>query len=130
MSGRKGFTLVEIIISIIITGIVMYAVLAIFITSSVKGVNIEIFTTAQSLAEGKMEQVMARSFSVVTGESQANYSGDLADYSYQVMVDFVSREALDQPVAYETDYKKIKVLIRHPKLGYPTQVDSLKVSLD
>ena len=58
----KGFTLVEVIVSLVIIAVVMYAAIAVFITSGAKGVNVEIFTVAQSLAEDKLEEAMVHDF--------------------------------------------------------------------
>ena len=126
MIRNKGFTLVELVVAMVVIAIVMYAAIAIFITSGAKGVNVEVFTVAQSLAEGKLEEAMARNFGDITLESETNFTGDLSSYSYEIVVDYVSAEALDTPVASVTEYKKIQVKIRHPKLGNPTQLESLR----
>lgn len=126
MMNRSGFTLVETVISMVVIGIIMYAAIAIFITSSVKGVSVEVFTVAQSLAEGKLEETMAQDFGDISDEAETNFSGDLDDFSYEIVVNYVSAEALDAPVGYVTDYKKIDVMIRHSLLGNPTTLKSLR----
>ncbi|MEA3492765.1 MAG: type II secretion system protein [Candidatus Margulisiibacteriota bacterium] len=126
MKNKRGFSLIEVVISITVLAIVLYALIAVFITTGVKGVNVEIFTVAQSLAEGKLEETMALSFNNVTSESETNFSGNLSDFSYEIISNYVSGEALDTPVGYSTDYKKIEVLIRHPDLGIPTTLESIR----
>ena len=121
-----GFTLVETIMAVAVIAIVMYAVIAIYITSGIRGVNVEVFTVAQSLAEGKLEESMAQTFEALSSVGQTGFSQDLSDYSYRIAVNYVSAEALDTPVASVTEYKKIQVKIRHPKLGNPTQLESLR----
>ncbi|KPJ65671.1 hypothetical protein AMJ44_09695 [candidate division WOR-1 bacterium DG_54_3] len=128
MINKKGFTLVELVVSVVVIAIIMYAVIAIFITSGAKGVNVEVFTVAQALAESKLEQAMALDFADVASESETNFSGDLSDYSYEIVVNYVSVEALDAAVGYATDYKKIQVKIRHSSLAAPTQLESLRSS--
>jgi len=125
MKQQQGFTLVESVITLVVLGLVFYAVLSIFITSNVKSVNVEIFTVAQSLAEAKIEETMALSFLSVTNESSTAFSGELSNYSYEIVSDYVSTEALDLPVVYETDYKRVQVLIRHPQLDNPTTLETL-----
>ena len=126
MIKRKGFTLVEVIVSVSVVAIVMYALIAVFITAGIKGVNVEVFTVAQSLAEGKLEEISAFNFAGITGESETNYTGDLSGFSYEVVVDYVASGDLDSPVGYETNYKRIRVQIRHPKLTNPAQFESIR----
>ncbi|MEE8638345.1 MAG: prepilin-type N-terminal cleavage/methylation domain-containing protein [Candidatus Margulisiibacteriota bacterium] len=128
MRNKRGFTLVELIISIVVIAIIMYAAIGIFVASGAKGVNVEVFTVAQSLAENKLEQAMAQDFGDVTDEAEANFSGDLNQYSYEIVMDYVSGEALDTPVGSPTDYKKIRVLIRHDLLGAPTSLESIRAN--
>lgn len=124
--GKQGFTLIETVISIVVIGIIMYSAIAVFITSGVKGLNVEVFTVAQSLAEGKLEEAMAQDFGNVTSESETGFPGDLSNYSYEVVVNYVSAEALDLPVGFETKYKKISVMVRHLQLGQPASLESLR----
>ncbi len=129
MSGKKqGFTLVEIIMAMAVIAIIMYSVIAVFITSGARGVNVEVFTVAQSLAEGKLEENMAHSFSDVSDEVETNFSGDLGDYSYEIVVNYVSPEALDLPVAFVTDYKKIQARIRHPQLEGAISLEAIRAN--
>lgn len=125
---KKGFTLVELVIAMVIIAIIMYAAIAIFVASGARGVNVEVFTVAQSLAEDKLEQAMAQDFGDATDEAEANFSGDLNQYSYEIVMDFVSGEALDTPVASPTDYKKIRVVIRHDLLGGTTSLESIRAN--
>lgn len=126
----KGFTLVEVIVSLVIIAVVMYAAIAVFITSGAKGVNVEVYTIAQALAEDKLEEAMVHDFVDATSESEANFSGDLVNYSYEIIVAYVSAEALDTPYGSATDYKKISVLIRHPQLSNPTSLESIRANYD
>ena len=123
---KKGFTLVELVIAMVIIAIIMYAAIAIFVASGARGVNVEVFTVAQSLAEDKLEQAMAQDFDDATDEAEANFSGDLNQYSYEIVMDFVSGEALDTVVGSPTDYKRIRVSIRHDLLGAPTSLESIR----
>jgi prepilin-type N-terminal cleavage/methylation domain-containing protein len=128
MKNKKGFTLIEVIISMVVIAIVMYAAIAIFITSGAKGANVEVFTVAQSLAEGKLEEAMAHEFADVSSEAEINFTGDLSNYSYEIISNYVSGEALDSAVGSATDYKKIQVLIRHSKLANPIQLESIRTN--
>lgn len=129
MRKHKGFSLIEIIISITILAIVLYSLIAVFITTGVKGVSVEVFIVAQSLAEGKLEEAMALPFDNITSESETNFSGNLDEYSYEIIRNYVSREVLDISAGEETDYKKITVLIRHSELNNPIILKSMRTRL-
>lgn len=126
----KGFSLVEVIVSLVVIAIIMYAGLAVFITSGAKGVNVDVYTVAQTLAEDKLEEAMVQDFVDVTSESETSFSGDLSNYTYEITMDYVSTEALDIAVGSPTDYKKISVLVRHPQLGRPTSLESIRANYD
>ncbi|MFH1683390.1 MAG: type II secretion system protein [Candidatus Margulisiibacteriota bacterium] len=126
----KGFTLIEVIISLVVIAVIMYAGLAVFITSGTKGVNVDVFTVAQALAEDKLEEALVQDFVNVSSESETNFSGDLAGYSYEITVNYVSTEALDIAVGGPTDHKKINVQIRHPQLGKPASLESIRANYD
>jgi prepilin-type N-terminal cleavage/methylation domain-containing protein len=130
MRQRAGFTLVEVILSIVIMSIVMYAVIGVYITSGFKGVNVEAYTVAQALSESVLEEAMSRSFASVADVPETAFSAEaLSEYTYEIVADYVSREALDAAVAGPTDYKKITVRIRHPRLGNPIDLASLKADI-
>ena len=128
MKKRKGFTLIETVVAVTILAIVMYSVIAIFINSGVRGANVEVFSVAQALAEGKLEEKMAKTFASLSSESSSFFSGDLNAYSYQVTVDYVSREALDTVVGYPTDYKKLRVGVSHNLLSRPISLESIRAN--
>jgi prepilin-type N-terminal cleavage/methylation domain-containing protein len=131
MIKRKGFTMVEMVATVVVIGILFYGVIAIFITSGFKGVNVEIYTVAQALAEGKLEEVMAQEFVANVAESETNYTGEVLDhYSYQVVQTYVTSTELNTPAGGPTDYKKISVLIRHDKLGNPVTMECIKTNFE
>lgn len=123
-----GFSLVEVILSIVIIGVVFYAAISIFVTAGVRGVNVDVFTVAQTLAEGAMEEVMANDFVNVSSEAETNFSGVLSSYSRQVTVGYVSTESFDTVITAESDYKKIRVDIRHPMLDNPIYLESIRAN--
>jgi hypothetical protein len=111
---------------VVVLGIAMYALITIFISSGFKGVNVEHYTIGQTLAESKLEEAMVQDYLDVSDEAEANFSGDLSGYSYEIATDFVSGEALDTPVGSDQGYKRVRVLIRHPQLTNPVMLESIK----
>jgi len=124
--NKSGFTLIEVIISMLVIAIVMYALIAIFINTGFKGADIDAFTVAQSLAEGKIEESMAKSFGSISSEVETSFSADLSNYTYEIVVNYVSPEALDVPAGSITDYKKVTILIRHPQLQGVASLESIR----
>lgn len=125
---KKGITLIEVIISIVVIAIIMYSSVQVFVSSGAKGANVEVFSVAQSLAENKLEECIGKSFAYISSEAQTSFSSPLNSYSYQIVVNYVSKEALDASVGYTTSYKKITVQIRHPSLSNPTTLESIRIN--
>lgn len=125
--NRKGFTLIEVVISMVVIAIIMYSVIAVFITAGVRGVNVEVFTVAQSLAEGKMEEMMALQYAAIQ-PTEADFDVDLSAYHYQVEVDFVPPDDFDRepPLGEDQGYKRITVIITHPKLEAGITLQSVR----
>lgn len=128
MKNKRGFTLVELIVSLLVIGIVMSAALAIFINAGFQSVNVDVYTTAQTLAEYKMEQAMSHDFADVNSEAVANFSGDFSLYSSQVIVDFVSSGVLDTVSGTTTNFKRIVVKISHPQITTPYSLEAVRVN--
>lgn len=125
---KKGFTLVELVMSIVLFGIMAYPAINILITANIRGQNLDALLAAGSLAEGKLEEVMAKSFANITNTAAASYSGDLSGYSAQVEVDNVEKTDLNTPVVAVTDYKKITVKIYNQRVG-TVEVSSIRSNI-
>jgi|GEM_PF-1453210 len=125
---QRGFTIVELVITVVVLGILMYALISIFITAGFRGVNVDTFTVAQSLAENRLEEVSSRGFDSISSEAETSFGGDLDDYSHEVMVDYVTAEALNAATTLETDYKWIRVFIRHSQLTTPISLEGIKTN--
>ena len=129
--NKKGFTLIEVVISMVIIAIIMYAVISVFITAGVRGVNVEVFTIAQSLAEGKLEEIMSKPYADIV-PSGGDFGGDLTQYQYQVEVDFVLPDNFDlePPLGESQGYKRIEVLIDHPNLENTIVLKSVRADYE
>ena len=123
---KRGFTLIEVVISMVIIAIVMYAVIAVFITSGSKGVNVEVFTIAQSLAEGKLEQVMALPYASIETESEKPFTDELEAYTYEVSWAWVEPGNFDKDSVTDQGYIRVLVKIRHPNLDSSIQLQSVR----
>lgn len=126
IKAAKAFNLVETILAMVIIAVVAYSLIAVFYLAGIKSSDVETFNTAQSLASGKIEELMTRRFSLISTETETSYSGGISSYSYEIIASYVSAEALEVPLGTATGYKKITVLIRHPKLASPISFEAVR----
>jgi len=125
---KKGFTLVEIIVAAALMLVFLSVGVVVFVNSSKLTKKAETLTIAQSLAQGKVEECLVKNFADISGETKTAFSGEFNDYNYEVIVVFVTGEALDVAVP-SSDYKKITVKVHNNKLQSPIQFDTIKVNI-
>ena len=125
---KKGFSLIELVIAIALLGIVMYSLITIYITTGLKGSTAAIYTVAQYLAAEKLEQTLGGSFALVTNQAQTNFTGDLNQYTFQISFNYTTPADFNASVTGPTDYKKVAVLIRHPRLGSPLELAVIRAN--
>lgn len=112
MNNRGGFSLIELVMTIVIASLVLYSLLAVFITAAGRNVHLESYTIALYLANSKLETVGHRSFGQISSEALASFGGSFGDFFSQVAVINVSSEALDTAAGSSpTGYKKITVFV-------------------
>lgn len=123
--SKKGFTLIELVMTVVIAGIAVYALLTVFITSTSKNVGLESLSMGLYLANGKLEQVSNQSYSSITGEATSPFGSGFSDFSSTVNFDYVSSEALDVPVAVDYGYKRVIVRVSSSQLSSSIEVSTL-----
>lgn len=93
--GNKGFTLIEIIIVIVLAGIILPALVALFLAGVKQSGKPEMVTTAIYLAQQKMEELMKFDYMDASLDSIAltPYANtDLANYQWQWEIVFVNSD--------------------------------------
>lgn len=117
MRRKKGFTLIELIMAIVIGAIILTPT-SIIVVESVRNTFLpEYFTIASSLLEEKVEQVTNLRYGNLTNQA-GSFTGNFSDYSYDVTVNYVDAGDLTMPVdPTETDYKRAQITIS--RLGFP-----------
>ena len=128
MRTSKGFTLVEAVVTIVIIGIFLTSGISVFVNSGKGNVMNENITVAQSLAEGKMEQVMANSYAAIAAQAVTAYAGNLSQFSSQVVVDYVTQANLDTVSGTDSGYKRIRVIISSAGIPSPIQIESIRAN--
>ena len=117
---KKGFTLIELIVTMIISSIVLYSLLVVFMTATSKSVDQEGLAVALSLAKSKLETVCNQSFVTIVDQSLTPFGADFSNFAGEVIVVYVTDTDLDTVVAGPTNYKKITVRVSSSTLPIGT----------
>jgi prepilin-type N-terminal cleavage/methylation domain-containing protein len=109
---RRGFTLIELIMAIVIGGIVVLPLMMMFVNASLKNPKLESVNLALNLAVGKMEAVTGKSFAYISSEAVTAIGGNYSDYNSQVIVHYVTSTDVQTSVDPTiTSYKSVQVSI-------------------
>ncbi|MFA5839422.1 MAG: prepilin-type N-terminal cleavage/methylation domain-containing protein [Candidatus Margulisiibacteriota bacterium] len=110
--GRDGFTLIELVMTIVIGSIAVYSVIMIFVNTTSRNAQVDNLSIAVHLASSKIEQVSNKAYLNVSSEALSAFTGQFSNFSSQVLVTNVSSTEIDTSSGTtETGYKKIKVFI-------------------
>lgn len=82
---KKGFTLIEVVASLIIVGVALVAILGMFSISSRTSKLSEERVAAYNLLQRKMEEVKAKDFASIASAPNESYSG-FSDYTLNTTV--------------------------------------------
>jgi prepilin-type N-terminal cleavage/methylation domain-containing protein len=107
--GRKGFTLIELTIAIVVVAIAFYAIISVFSSVAPRNVSAEDLSKATYLANRVLEERSAKSFSGITSEAATNFASPYANFIYQVTVTYASTAEPDNISASATILKKLSV---------------------
>lgn len=108
---KQGFTLVELVVSLVIISIAFYAVISVFITVAPRNINIESLSKATYLSNRILEETMAKDFNSIASVSATNISSPFNNFQYQITVDFVTTSEPDSVSVQPTPYKRVKVRV-------------------
>jgi prepilin-type N-terminal cleavage/methylation domain-containing protein len=115
---KKGFTLIEIIIVIVMAGILLPAIIVPFITGLKGSGKPEMVTTAMYLAHDKMEEFMKYRYlnsalDPTATTSYADISG-FSGYQWQWEIYYVDSSFLNPDLVTHRGYKRILVRVKDP----------------
>lgn len=124
VQNQRGFTLIEIIITIVLLAIITSGLMAMFTTFSKSNGDPSVMTQATELAQEKMEQIIAdknnpaRGFTYLSTTGPNNYPAENAaslgfpNFSRSVNIVYVNPAAsLNTGVAGPTNYKNVSVTV-------------------
>lgn len=109
---KKGFSLIELVMAVVLAGIIIGPMIALFYNSTAKSPTTDYFDMAISLASSKMEETSNKKFSNIVSESSTPFSGSFSQFSSQVVVHCVASTEVEVSVdPTATNYKWIKVIV-------------------
>ena len=127
--NRKGFTLIEAVLTIVILAASFVALSQLFSETTVDNIDADIATVSTLLARETMAETMAQDFADVVNVTATSYSGNFASYSYQVSVGYVDAADLNTTVAGPTDYKRVTVTVANTDWPGNITLNGLKADL-
>lgn len=126
IKNKKGMTLLELVLSIIIIAMCVLPLSVIYTQVLAKIYKSRVMTIASGLAEEKMDQATAKGYSGVVNESSTNFSSPFSSYSSQVVVNYVNAADLNTSVdPTVTEYKRVEVRVVHGEIGTAKMVSLL-----
>ena len=115
---KRGFSLIELIMIIVIAAIAIPGVILTFYEISRKSVYDEAMNAAVMLAEGELERAMQKTFTDTVDEnsdSPVSFGGNFSGYSWQIRVDSVPANlAIDASMG---QYKQVEARVTSNIIG-------------
>lgn len=112
MMNRKGFTLIEIIITIVVLSIAIGTLMTVSSSILSSSVTPEVLDRSSELAEQQLERISNLRFSQVVNEGPAPFTGNFTNYSYRIVVAPVPASIADD--AAMARYKQVTITITQP----------------
>jgi hypothetical protein len=104
--------LIELVIGLMIMSLAFYSLIAVLMLAAPKTAKVENINKKIYLANEKLEEYSARSFSqAVSGETTGSFPGNFAAYNYKVNVTYVHPRNINTTTREVTYYKKVRVLV-------------------
>jgi len=109
---KNGFSLIELVIGMVIMALAFYSLISVFMLTAPKTAQIENINKKVYLANGKMEEYLARTFAQATsGETTGPFTGNFSEYNYKIVVTYVSSRDVNTTTREVTNYKKVRTLV-------------------
>ena len=105
----SGFTLIEVMMLIVLTGILITPLLSPFFNSVLKGGQPELAATAAFLAAEQLEQLQTTTYGCIANVAKASLTGNYTAFSRQVAVTLVNANLTTS--ATDVGYKKVVVTV-------------------
>jgi len=106
---KRGYTLIELVIAIVVVAIGFYSIMALFINVVPKNINVETLSRSSHLANKVAEETLAKGFSNISSVSPTAFSSPFSGYTYMVSVNYASTLEPNNTSMTPTNYKKVEV---------------------
>ena len=129
--NRKGFTIIEAVLAIVILSASFLGLAAVLSNTSLTSIDLDVSTTAILLGRSTMAKTIAKPFANITTVTTTAYGGSFSDFSYKVDVDCVDPADLDTPTACTGDaanYKRVMVTVTGT--GWPGNIELTNLRTD
>lgn len=124
MKNQKGLTLLEVIFMLVIVGASIPPLLVAFSRIQERNMALMPVTTASHLARDQMEElIQGKGFADIDDVALTNFAEPFETYQYQLNVDYVAQDNLDEPTEDTTDYKRVQMVVTN------TEVPNVNVNL-
>ncbi len=132
MKTKKGFTLIELVVSMIVIGIAFYGLMSVLSDITIKNTSGQEILKAGFLAEEVMEKILVKGKDFdtdIVDVSSQNFSSPFSGYSYVVDVEYVNPYDLNLSTSEATDYKRIEVTVTGDSAGFPIKLITIKANI-
>jgi Tfp pilus assembly protein PilV len=126
--GIRGFTIMEAILAAVILMTAFVSLSSLMTETTLDNIEVDVYASDIMLARRVMAITMAKSFANVQTITSTPFGGNFNGYNYAVDVDYVERAALNNPVGYPTDYKRVIVIVSSSGLAGNVELQGLKVA--
>ncbi len=112
MKTKRGVTLIELTISIVIVAICLIPIALMYQQAAQGGYVTRVMTVATLLAEEKMEETLILGYLGVNSVASTAFPSPFTDYNYEVIINYVDPSDLDASVnPTVTDHKSVLVQV-------------------
>ncbi|OGC07598.1 hypothetical protein A2526_00495 [candidate division WOR-1 bacterium RIFOXYD2_FULL_36_8] len=109
--NKKGFTLIELIVAIMVIIVAFMALISVFTGVMPKGIALEFISKSTYLANLLIEEDLSKDFYSISSVSPTNFSSPFDKFSYEIVVDFVTTAEPDVVSANGTNFKRVKARV-------------------
>jgi Tfp pilus assembly protein PilV len=107
---RPGLSMIETIVAMVVIAIAFSSLAAVFVTLTPRSFRIENINQKVYLAQGKMEEVLAKGYGITSIAATTFETASLKSYKFQVIVTNVATSNLDSVVA-SSPFKRVEVRV-------------------
>ena len=118
--NSKGYTLVELVISMVVITIAFYALISVFITVVPQNVKVEEIAKTTYLANRVMDETVVKSFTSIESVPITAFNPPFDQYRYQVVKNYVTTAEPDSVYPGPGSTPLIRVKVRVWKTGSGT----------